>query len=434
MSETSSGCYSLGESSGYSYNDLVAYQFSDDDDDAVPRQENTGVMATSTIPNNASNNRCGPLLCGDGEEEEGGEIYEQERTDEEDDALWNTNALVEDNGSYVMHANSSDGDDDLELYQFSDEDLIPEEPDEDWIVAALLSNRWDYDSLELTLRELEDFPRLIEAIYANQVVKRVTIYESFFDTIPTNEEKTILAEAICNMESLESLKVYFHSSFFVGPLQRIRPPNLKGLCLMFFPGRPTKEMLSTLTEFLGEAGTTSTNSSSSNVLENGETVEDPNSTAENAEPNSIHEDGDADIHHDEMIDDAITTAYRPLIEDTSTPPPPLQLESLSVRCELMDDDFIHAIASGMVSNETITTLSFWGNNVKVTEKGNRASAKIDFYLRLNQSGIRDYHLLVNATPSEFLDKITEERENTNVVFYLLESNPDFLSYYSDKGV
>ena len=104
------------------------------------------------------------------------------------------------------------------------------------------------------------------------------------------------------------------------------------------------------------------------------------------------------------------------------------LESLSLRCELMDDDFIHAIASGMATNSTLTALSFWGNNTQVTEKGSLASAKIDFYLKLNQCGIRDLHLLVNATPTEFLDKILDEHESLDLVFYLLQSNPSFLSY------
>lgn len=340
--------YSIGESSGYSYQDLAVYQYSDDEAGDQP-----------------SNKRPVPTY-----------VYEEE----DDDGEFN-NWNDYDNDSYVMHAQSDD-DDDIDLYQFSDEDLIPEEPDEEWIVAALLNNRPDFDHLELMLEAVEDFPRLIEAIDMNRVIKNVTIYEQFFDAIPTGEEKTILAETICQLSNLQQLRVFYHSSYFVEPLERYRPPLLKRLCLMFFPERANKATLGCLTRILKDEGGNVTKPTA------GETHE----------------------------------AAAPPAQNVS------MLDSIRIRCNVMDDDFIDAIAQGMEVNPTISILSFWGNKVEVTEKGAEGSAKIDFFLRLNQCGIRDLHLLVNATPTEFLNKIVEERESLDLVFYLLQTNPSFVSY------
>lgn len=322
MSDDEDDLYSGEESSVYSYHDLAIYQYSDAEEEQAPKK--------NTVPT-------------------------------ADDEVWE-NWNDYDNESDVMHAQS---DDDYELYQFSDEDLIPEEPHEEWIVAALLANRRDFDHLELILGEVEDFGRLMHAIQMNRILKSVTIYEEFFDAIPSKEEKTMLAEMICGIPNLEQLKVYHCSSYFVAPLKRIRPPMLKTLCLMFFPNRVTKETLDTFARYLKD---------------------------------------------DDVSDN------------------PSILESLSLRCEVMDDEFIDAISQVMAINSTVTTLSFWGNKVEVTERGALGSAQIDFYLRLNQTKIRDLHLLVNATPAHFLNKIVEEREGLDLVFYLLQTNPSFLSY------
>ncbi|CAB9510729.1 expressed unknown protein [Seminavis robusta] len=347
------------ESSGYSYKDFAIYQFSDvdeDDSDVEGRPKPTGGL-------------------------------DNHDDDNDEDALWN-NWGDYDNESYVMHAQSDN--EEFDLYQFSDEDLIPEEPDEDWIVAALMNNRRDFDHLELILPQMEDFARFIRALEMNQVVKSVTIYEAFFDAIPNKEEKEMLAETVCNIPSLETLKVYYHSSHFVEPLDRIRPSGLKNLCLMFFPEKPDNTTLTLLTRLLkGDNTSTCTTTTEQDDTSGGTTI---------------------------------TTTI-------NTPPAlPLTLESLSLRCDVMDDAFIESIALGMRVNPSVTTLSFWGNNVHVTEEGALNSSKIDFYLRLNQCDIRDMHLYVNAEPTEFLDKIVSERESTDLVFYLLQTNPSFLSY------
>ena len=353
MSDDSS--YSGEESSAYSYKDLAIYQYSDVEGEE--EEENPPKQAVVSLQ--------GP-------------------TDALED--W------EDNGSYVMYTQS---DDEFELYQFSDEDLIPEYPDEEWIVAALLGQRSDYTHLELLLTEIDDFPRLIEAMKMNHMITNVTVYKAFFDAVTTTEEKVMLAEAVCNLPNLEYLKVYFHSSFFVKPLERIRPPTLKRLCLMFFPGIADKSTLTTLT----------------NILKAGD------------EPSK--NDDDSDNSDDDTRDDAPENEL-----DNQT----MSLKSLALRCDLMDDAFIEAIASGMETNLTVTTLSFWGNNTQVSEKGSFASSKIDFYLKLNQCGIRDFHLLVNATPSEFLDKVVDEHESLDLVFYLLQTNPSFLSYCDHQRI
>lgn len=338
---SSESSFSGEESSAFSYKDLAIYQYSDVEEEEEDQDLPNKISTTSQAADD----------------------------------------LFEDNDSHIIMYSD---DDDFELYQFSDEDLIPEEPDEEWIVAALLGNRMDYKHLELLLKEIEDFPRLIEAMQMNRIIKNVTIYESFFDAVPTNEEKALLAETVCNLHNLDSLEVYYHSSFFVEPLERIRPPNLKRLCLMFFPGIPDKSTLIRLTQILKEA------------------------------KGDDDDDNQSNNGNDDEVDSEVSQG--------------MNLESLSLRCELMDDEFIEAIANGMATNPTLTTLSFWGNKTQVSEKGSFASAKIDFYLKLNQCGIRDLHLLVNATPSEFLDKVVVEHKSTDLVFYLLHSNPSFLSY------
>jgi len=344
MSDESS--YSGEESSAYSYHDLAIYQYSDVKEDLsdapVPRQ------VPATVPQH--------------------EAAKQ-------DTLWDW----EDNDSYVMYTQSDN--DEFERYQYSDEDLIPEEPDEDWIVAALLNNRLDYDHVELLIKEIENFPRLMEAMQMNRIINNVTIYESFFDAIPTREEMVILAETVCSMQNLESLKVYYQSSFFVEPLERIRPPKLKRLCLMFFPGIADNGDLVKL----------------SNILREGK-------ANERGIVASVGGDIPDTVHHT------------------------MALESLSLRCDLMDDTFIQAIADGMATNSSLTTLSFWGNKTQVSDDGNFASSKIDFYLKLNQCGIRDFYLMVTVTPAEFLNKLVTERESLDLVFYLLQSNPSFVSY------
>lgn len=354
MSEADDEAYSIEESSGYSYQDLAIYQFSDAEDD--PPKRPTSVFVD----------------------------------DDDEDGEWNQWNDY-DNESFVMHV-QSDNDDDIDLYQFSDEDLIPEEPSEEWIVAALLNNRSDFENLELMLETLEDFPRLIEALQSNRIVKNVTIYEQFFDSLITDVQTEIFAETVCRLQSLQNLKVYYQAGAFVGPLARIRPPFLKKLSLMFFPDdQPKPQTLATLTQILKDG------------------YDSPNEPEEGG--------GDAPT--------------------SSTPPPnPSPLDSLSLRCNIMNDDFIRAIANGMEVNPAITTLSFWGNKVQVSEAGAHDSARIDFYLRLNQCQIRDVHLLVNATPAEFLDKIVSERESIDLVFYLLQTNPSFLSYstFLEKAV
>ena len=349
--------YSGEESSAYSYKDLAIYQYSDVEEE----EETPPTQAVVSL-------------------QDPGDALED----------W------EDNGSYVMYAQS---DDEFEIYQFSDEDLIPEDPDEEWIVAALLGQRSDYTHLELLLTEIDDFSRLIEAMKMNQRITNVTVYEAFFDAVTTKEERIILAEAVCNLPNLEYLKVYFHSSFFVEPLERIRPPTLKRLCLMFFPGIADKSALAKLTNILKEEEKTS---------HNDDDCDDDNKNNKNCKGNDCNRQDDA--------------SENDLGSQT------MSLKSLSLRCDLMDDAFIEAIASGMETNLTVTTLSFWGNNTQVSEKGSFASSKIDFYLKLNQCDIRDFHLLVNATPSEFLDKVVDEHESLDLVFYLLQSNPSFLSY------
>jgi hypothetical protein len=273
-----------------------------------------------------------------------------------------------------MHSQCDE--DEFELYQYSDEDLIPEEPDLDWVIAALMGNRIDYVHLELLLEEIEDLPRLTDAILMNRVVKNVTIYEVFLEALPTDEQRKMLAEAVCNMPNLEQLKVYYHSSFFVEPLQRIRPINLKRLCLMFWPTRVDTDTLSLLTKL-------------------------------------VENEGDED--------DTVTN------NNNTDNRPSASLESLSLRCQLMDDNFLLAIAKGMEQNSTLTALSFWGKNVYISDVGSQASAKIDFYLKLNQSKIRNLHLLANASPSEFLDKLVAE-QSIDHIFYMLMTNPSFLSY------
>lgn len=351
ISDDESSVYTGGESSSaYSYKDFVAYQYShfeDDGNDNEEAEHNTPQKKAATAV----------------------DAWEKELEEYENKIDWEDS----DNESLVMHSQCDD--DEFELYQFSDEDLIPEEPDFDWIIAALIGNRRDYVHLELLLEEVEDLPRLVEAILMNRVVKNVTIYEAFLEALPTDEQKKMLAEAVCNMPNLEQLQVYYHSSFFVEPLQRIHPTHLKRLCLMFFPNKVEKDTLSLLTK----------------IVQNGE--EDENQHA--------NEGGDRQL---------------------------ASLEQLSLRCHLMDDDFLLAIAKGMEQNCTLTTLSFWGKNVDVSDEGSRASAKIDFYLKLNQAKIRNLHLLANASPSEFLDKIVEEQDSIDHIFYLLVTNPSFVSY------
>ncbi|CAB9497016.1 leucine Rich Repeat [Seminavis robusta] len=53
-------------------------------------------------------------------------------------------------------------------------------------------------------------------------------------------------------------------------------------------------------------------------------------------------------------------------------------------------------------------------------------AKMDFYLSLNQLGLRQVQLYVDTDWHHFLDLLTKSRHDLNIIFYLLSTSPDFL--------
>ena len=127
------------------------------------------------------------------------------------------------------------------------------------------------------------------------------------------------------------------------------------------------------------------------------------------------------------------------------------LQKLCMCCQQgLDDNGAIAIANGLTRNTTLRHLLLEDDDDAVTSKGYEAlvtmmqsntvlntlyhenaghlKVKMDYFLKLNQTGIRTILLNVNATRSEFLDTLVSHQEDLDCVHYMISMNPSFVSH------
>jgi len=54
-------------------------------------------------------------------------------------------------------------------------------------------------------------------------------------------------------------------------------------------------------------------------------------------------------------------------------------------------------------------------------------SEIEFYLKLNQARVRSIHLNIDTTPVQFLSKLASNRNDVGTLFYMLSTNPSFMT-------
>lgn len=126
------------------------------------------------------------------------------------------------------------------------------------------------------------------------------------------------------------------------------------------------------------------------------------------------------------------------------------LEKLCMCCQQgLDDNGAIAIASALQHNNTLKHLLLEDGDDAVTHRGYEAlvemlqqntvletmynensgnlKLKIDYYLKLNQLGLRSLLLNVNATRAQFLDAVVSNHEDLDCLYYMISMNPSFVS-------
>jgi hypothetical protein len=126
------------------------------------------------------------------------------------------------------------------------------------------------------------------------------------------------------------------------------------------------------------------------------------------------------------------------------------LEKLCMCCQQgLDDNGATAIAAALQGNNTLKHLLLEDSDDDVTHRGYEAlvemlqrntvletmyhensgnlKLKIDYYLKLNQLGLRNLLLNVNATKKQFLDAAISNQDDLDCVYYLMLMNPSFVS-------
>ena len=91
---------------------------------------------------------------------------------------------------------------------------------------------------------------------------------------------------------------------------------------------------------------------------------------------------------------------------------------------------IESVQLGSCSEEDPVQEQSEEHEMALAEKAVREEdeAVMDFYLKLNKGGVRNLHLNVNTSASQFLTKVVSHREELNTLFFMLSANPSFLAY------
>lgn len=127
------------------------------------------------------------------------------------------------------------------------------------------------------------------------------------------------------------------------------------------------------------------------------------------------------------------------------------LEKLCMCCQQgLDDSGAIAIATALEQNNTLKHLLLEDDDDAVTHRGYEAlvqmlqhntvletmyhensgnmKLKIDYYLKLNQSGLRNLFLNVNSTRTQFFEALVTHQDDLDCLYYVMSMNPSFTAF------
>ena len=292
------------------------------------------------------------------------------------------------------------------------------EQGEAWIVKKLEKNSPELYWLQLTT-EIEDPNRLVAAMRNNKTVRNATVYPSALKSLAT-KEKADLVDATCRLPNLKNLIVFQDcGSLFLDPLIRYSPkltrltlyklnfaePYILHKLIMLIAGLPLLEELNM--EKYHAVDTAKLLRAISGIVFNTTSLRSLSLTP--ARRVKVSSEG---LH-------ALINAF-----NKNNSVKTLHLQGSEAGMDLKN---VESLSDVLETNTSLGDVKFTGFFKSEEEFWSRVPSKlteqIQFHLDLNRSGVRTLQLDVNANLATLKNAMVTNKDNLDVIFYLISNNP-----------
>ena len=292
------------------------------------------------------------------------------------------------------------------------------EDSERWIVKHLEKNSSFLYWLQLTT-ELKEPRRLIQAMTENKTIRNATVYPAVFQEL-SFEDKNALVAAICKIPKLQNL-IVFHDcgNLFLEPLIKFQPP-LRRLTL-YKLDIPEERLLSQLPRLLRKFPSLEdlaiekykgTEGGQLLLVMAGVLPTLPQLKTLSLTP----------AKNVQISKTGTFCFFRALANNRS-----IRTLSLQGSEDSIDQTCIHELVNTLQVNYTLEDIKltgFWRKQDAFWKRFEpKSKEQITYYTKLNQAGIRNLQLDVNASFERLQSALVSHKDNLDHVFYLLLNNP-----------